>query len=227
MEEDFEFDLDEDTEGKLVLTWNSRPRESDQKLMEQTRVWFRWEIRRLRRLKNIDWNFPFDESLGMTRNEWDTIWKFVDANIIAMTVALESLGPSPDQPVTATKADARKNRKLDYDEEQTCPNDAMGGCAAPAIELPPIMANGSHYDPLNWEFDDLDYQRPTCNNRKIMKFKDFDELEYVKTAYQEMTFQEKPSTDDICMDLDNIVQICSNCKLQCFRHHYLTKPTFV
>jgi spermidine synthase len=223
MDEDFQFDLDEDQEGKLVLTWDKklRPKPTDAKLMEQVRAWLRWEIRRLRRLKNIEWNFAFEErDHGIPRYEWDTIWEFVDANIVAMTVALEALGPSPppEKAVVSTKGDVDKVEDTDHDDvfHPACAAEGGEDCE----DLPPITARGSHYDPLDWEFDDLDYAKPTCNNRETMKFKDWDHLEFTKTTYQEMTFVEKPSTDDICMDLDNIVQICA-----CYRpqyHEYVT-----
>ena len=56
MEEDFQFDIDQIEDGKLIVTWDEdlRPAKLDGKLMEQSRVWFRWQIRRLKRLKNVD-----------------------------------------------------------------------------------------------------------------------------------------------------------------------------
>ncbi|KAG7368315.1 spermidine synthase [Nitzschia inconspicua] len=221
VEDEIEFDLDKDDEGKLVLHWQEQPRETDAKTREQIKVELKSEIQRLRRMKNIDWNFEFeDRDHGIPRHEWDNIWKFVDANIIAMSVALDAMGPMTTVPIIDTKADIRDTaRPKETSEEQTCPNDDSGSCGA-TEDLVPITANGSHYDTLVWEFDDLDYQRSTCDNREIMKFTDFDDLEYVKTYYQEMTFTEKPSTDDICMDLDNIVQICSNYRPQ--YHEYVS-----
>ena len=55
MEEDFQFDIDQIEDGKLIVTWDEedRPAKADAKLMEQTRVWFRWEIR-LSRARFID-----------------------------------------------------------------------------------------------------------------------------------------------------------------------------
>lgn len=155
MEEGFQFDLDEDKDGKLTLTWDkkNRPKLTNGKLMEQCRGWFRWEIRRLRRLKNIEWNLAFDDkSIGIPKYEWDTIWKFVDANIVAMTMALESLGPSPPPEISVmtTKGDEYDMEKVDF----------FHGCVdGEGCDLAPASANGSHYDPLDYEFDLLDYQR--------------------------------------------------------------------
>jgi hypothetical protein len=192
------------------------------KTREQIKIELKWESQRLRRIKNIEWNFSFEErDHDIPRQEWDTIWKFVDANIIAMTVALEALGPMTTTPITTTKADADQEDNVIETVKrsavaQNCTDNADGTCSASALyeELPPLAGSGSHYDPLNWEFDDLDYQVSLCDNKEIMRFEDFDLLEISKTSYQLMTFQEKPSTDDICMDLDNIVQICANYRPQ-------------
>lgn len=218
MEEDFQFDLDEDENGQLELTWHKRfrPKKSDDKTMHQTILWFRWEIRRLLRIKNIDWNFPFedDRNPGIPKHEWDTIWRFVDANIVAMTVGAQSLEAEMNAKY------AEEGKPIPY-PPVGCANVTDGECAATDDFLPPtISASAPHYDPLQWEFDDLDYQIPTCNNRQIMKFRDFEDIEYVKTAYQAMSFVEKEETDDICMDLDNIVQICANYRPQ--YHEYVT-----
>ncbi|KAL3914815.1 MAG: hypothetical protein SGILL_005941 [Bacillariaceae sp.] len=219
---EIEFDLDEDENGELELRWIEQPRPHDLKSREQIKIELKWEIQRLRRFKNIDWKFSLKERYhGIPRHELDTIWQFVDANIIAMSVALEALGPMTTTPITTTKADA--DQKDDVVEtvklespKQKCADDAEGSCSASALyeDLAPFTGNGSHYDPLNWEFDDLDYQASTCDNREIMKFHDFYQLEVSKTSYQQMTFLEKPSTDDVCMDLDKIVQICANYRPQ-------------
>ena len=224
MEEDFQFDLDEIEDGKLIVTWDEedRPDKGDGKLMEQTRVWFRWEIRRLKRIKNIEWNIGYKgKDHGISQPELDTIFSFIDANIVAMTAAVESLGPSPLQgTVLTTKADSHgeddddEEKEEEEDTEGTCKKDEdFGGCMEP-IDIAPLIANSSHYDTLEWEFDDLDYQVPTCNNRALMKFNDFKDIEFLKTHYQDLNFMKKESTDDMCMDLDNIVQICSNYRPQ-------------
>lgn len=212
------------------MTWDKddRPAKTDAKLMEQCRIWFRWEIRRLKRIKNINVNGLLAEDYDIPDHELETISKFIDANIIAMTAALESLGPSPPPgTVTTTRADSWGVPTDDDDEEEdddedenTCKADEdFGGCMAP-IDIAPLIENSTHYDNLEWEFDDLDYQAPTCNNRELMRFLDFNDVEYLKTNYQNLNFMRKESTDDICMDLDNIVQICSNYRPQ--YHEYST-----
>ena len=238
MEEEFQFDIDQIEDGKLIVTWDEedRPAKADAKLMEQTRVWFRWEIRRLKRVKNIDINLLMkNQDHEIPENELDTIIQFLDANVVAMTAALESLGPSPPPgTVTTTRADSHEAGTWDDDEdeeedddededgvgEDTCKADEdFGGCMAP-IDIAPLIENSTHYDSLGWEFDDLDYQTPTCDNRELMRFLDFDDVEFLKTNYQDLNFMRKESTDDTCMDLDNIVQICSNYRPQ--YHEYST-----
>lgn len=239
MEEVFQFSLDEIKDGKLIVTWDDeeRPAKKDEKLMEQCRVWFRWELRRLKRLKNIEWNIGYkDKDHGMSDTEVDLIFGFIDANIVAMTAALETLGPSPPEGfVLTTKADSHDGGKMedkDEDDEEdyedvevvdrqgTCKNDEdFGGCMAP-IDIAPLLANSSHYDTLEWEFDDLDYLVPTCNNRQIMRFANHDQVEWIETHYQDLNFMEKKDSDDMCMDLDNIVQICDNYRPQ--YHEYST-----
>ncbi|KAL3915185.1 MAG: hypothetical protein SGILL_005765 [Bacillariaceae sp.] len=225
---EIEFDLDEDENGEVELRWMEQPRPNDLKSREQLKIELKWEIMRLRRIKNIDWNFAFEErDHGIPRHEWDTIWKFLDANIIAMTVALEALGPMTTTPITTTKADADADDDVVETVKRSstvpsCADGADGTCSASSLyeELPPLTANGSHYDPLNWEFDDLDYQASLCDNKELLKFRGWDQLEFVKTTYQAMTFLEKPSIDDVCMDLDQIVQICSNYRPQ--YHEYVS-----
>ena len=220
MEEDFQFDIDEIEDGKLIVIWDEedRPSKTDGKLMEQCRVWFRWEIRRLKRIKNIELKIGYKDH-EIPDHELDTIFKFLDANIIAMTAALESLGPSPPPgTVTTTKADSHEEDEEEDEEEEVekgvCKADEdFGGCMAP-VDIAPLIENYTHYDNLEWEFDDLDYQYPTCNNRHLMRFEDFGDIEFIKTNYQDLNFMRKESTDDTCMDLDNIVQICSNYRPQ-------------
>lgn len=235
MEEGFQFDLDEIEDGKLIVTWDEeeRPAKKDDKLIEQCRVWFRWELRRLKRIKNIEWNIGYkDKDHGISDAELYLTFEFIDANIVAMTAALETLGPSPPEGfVLTTKADSHLEEKKDEDDDDeedyedgdaqgTCKKDEdFGGCMAP-IDIVPLLANSSHYDTLEWEFDDLDYLVPTCNNRGIMRFADHDSVEFLETHYQDLNFMERKETNDMCMDLDNIVQICDNYRPQ--YHEYST-----
>lgn len=169
-----EFDLDEGADGKMEVSWTDghRPRSDSNK--EKARIFFRSQIRRLQRMKNVG-EFQFEE-LGMSRNEWDAIWNFVDANIVAMTTALESLGPSPDS--------------IDI-----APTDGVCSSSSQVCE-------GSHYDSLMYEHDYLPYAQDTCEFKKWMKHykKNFAVLESTDTTYQKLRFNSNPERDDICME---------------------------
>lgn len=73
----------------------------------------------------------------------------------------------------------------------------------------------SHYDLLQEEEDDLDYVSPNCYNEEWMQFNDYETLEILDTSYQHAKFFRNPTTGDVCMDLDAILQICSS-----YRPHY-------
>ena len=229
MEEDFQYDLDQIEDGKYIVTWDefARPDKADQRLMEQCRIWFRWEIRRLKRFKNINLDNLKKTDHGIPEHELEKITQFIDANIVAMTAGLQSLGPSPEKGlVMTTRADYEKVNEEEDDSEvndqdqDTCKADEdFGGCMAP-VDIAPLMENSSHYDNLEWEYDDLDYLKKTCHNEHLMQFADFDDIEYLMTHYQTLNFMRREETDDMCMDLDNIVQICSNYRPQ--YHEYST-----
>jgi hypothetical protein len=95
-------------------------------------------------------------------------------------------------------------------EEQTCSFEdyLRGGVCSNTVGI------GSHYDPLDYEMDDLDYIAQTCDNEDIMQFEEYDEIDDKKTNYQMLNFMINPYEDDICMDLDDVVQICSKYRPQ-------------
>lgn len=189
-----QFDLEQNDDGSLQVIWDKKYRPKSAKNKGRTKVWLRQQIRRLLRLKLVEWNFNYDEmkdELNMTRNEWDTIWNFVDANVVAMRAAMESLEDKVDSPGTCSS---------DAGKEGTC-------SAAPALQT------SSHYDMLEVEQDDLPYAQDTCNFPKWMKTykKDYPIIEELNTMYQALVFKEHPGHDDICMELDNIVQVRTHC----------------
>ena len=72
-----------------------------------------------------------------------------------------------------------------------------------------------HYDEMHWRFAHLDYLDPTCDRDEVMKFLDYTVMEEIQTHYQFMTFFERHEPfHDVCMDLDDIVQICSQYRPQ-------------
>jgi hypothetical protein len=194
MPEDYQFDLEENEYGELTVKWEKGSKVKDD--IEQVKVWLRREVRRFRRIKNLNWNVTEGDTYGMPQSEWDTSWAFYNANLVAMADAIVSLEEKGN-------------------EEHTCSMEDYfrGGACSNASDI------GSHYDALNYEVDDLDYRSPTCDYSDIMEFKDYEAIDTKKTNYQMMTFAIRPNEDDICMDLDDIVQICCNYRPQ--YHEYV------
>ncbi|KAG7346581.1 spermine synthase [Nitzschia inconspicua] len=192
--DEYQFDLEQNDDGTLQVIWDKVYRPKSRNNKERTKNWMRKQIRRLLKLKLGDWNFDYDEKkdeLGMTRSEWNTIWEFVDANIAAMRAAMDSLEDKKESSQTCSSSQS---------EEGTC--DAVVS---------------SHYDMLEEEWDDLPYAQDTCNFHTWMQTykKQYPVIETLDTEYQALQFKEHPGADDICMELDKIVQICSN-----YRPHY-------
>ncbi|KAL3917183.1 MAG: hypothetical protein SGILL_004834 [Bacillariaceae sp.] len=195
MPKHYQFDLDEDEDGVLRLYWDKKHQPNNEEKKGKTRVWISRELQRLRRFKNMEWNLGFDKKgNGMTMYEWDTIWEFVDANVRALTMAYESITPSEEQ-----------------EQEGTCTTEDAGEEGSCLSDL----AKESHYDPLDWEEDDLAYNLYTCDTTDAFNQVGFELLEKTKSAYQLIKFKEKTETDDVCMNLDKIIQICAN-----YRPHY-------
>jgi hypothetical protein len=182
--------LEQNDDGSLQVIWDKQYRPKSAKNKIKTKSWLRNQIRRLLRLKLVDWNFDYEEKkdeIGMTRSEWDTIWKFVDANVVAMKAAIDSLEDKQESSATCSSTEG---------EEGTC---AAGFS----------LAASSHYDLLEEEWDDLPYAQDTCEFQKWMKGykKKYPVIEKLQTEYQALEFKEHPGHDDICMELDKIVQV--------------------
>ena len=189
-----QFQLDVDKRGKLSLQWmHERLPNADDRPRYIT--WLRRQIRRLRQVRNVNYR---DGNPGMPDHEWKACWDFQRANIQAMTVAIASL--------EAIEAGTLSGP----DEYELYSN----------IKVSDFDDVKPHYDELGWEFDDLGYVAPTCNNREIMKFPDHAVVEELRTHYQSLNFAIHPATFDVVMDLDNIVQISSNYRPQ--YHEYVT-----
>jgi hypothetical protein len=184
------FDVDEPLSGEISVKWHKELRPKSYANKEKAAIFFRSQIRRLLRIKNVYWGFDYydKKDIGMTKDEWDTIWKFVDANIVAMDAALASLGPSFSS----------------IDTDGTTLSTSSGADAEDNV--PVSLAVGGHYDSLEPEIDNLPYAQDTCNFKKWMKQykKTFDNVETTQTSYQKLVFKKRPMTDDICMELDKM-----------------------
>lgn len=174
-----QFEVDVNEQGKLSLRWQRLPKRDDR---AGYIVFFKRQIRRLQQVKNINYH---DGNPGIPEHEWTLAWEFQKANIEAMTIAVASL-----EAIEQGGLDGKKIYRL-----------------VSNYTLKDFEADKPHYDPLLWEFDDLDYVTPTCENKEIMKFHDHATVESIKTHYQTLNFMIHPETQDVVMDLDDIVQV--------------------
>ena len=198
-----QFDLfqNEDTKD-LTVVWTHLTKEKER--MDRFKIFLGHEIRRLKRLKNIDWaNLYIDEKwkeLGITSYEWSNINQLLDANIVAMTLALEDLTTSGQKPFTVSPD-----------------------------SLTELLADTSHYDSLETaEADDLAKYKTTCDNADFFEFRGFIDTEEAfftdqeqLLGYFESFFFNRDSEDvNVCFDINNSVQMCSNFRPH--RHEYMT-----
>ena len=174
-----QFEVDVYDQDKLSLRWHRLPKRDDR---AGYIVFFQRQIRRLQQIKNINYH---DGNPGIPENEWNLAWEFQRANIEAMTLVATSLEAMEEAGVVDKKMYKMLSNYTLKDFESDKP----------------------HYDPLLWEFDDLDYVTPTCENKEIMKFHDHATVESIKTHYQTLNFMIHPETQDVVMDLDDIVQV--------------------
>jgi len=70
------------------------------------------------------------------------------------------------------------------------------------------------YVDLNVETEDAEFFSRTCDNEDVMQFEDYDLIDEIKTPYQFISVMHDPSNNDMCFDLDNIVQIASSYRPQ-------------
>ncbi|KAL3912356.1 MAG: hypothetical protein SGILL_006918, partial [Bacillariaceae sp.] len=209
----YQFDLDENPNtGKIeVIEWKKMPKNSDYR-MDRLLIFFRTQIRRLRRLKNVLYMSsdgapasPANQGknwLDIPALEWKSVWEFAEANIVAYTVALEHL----EMYIQENRDDFELLSDIDG-------NSTVSPSVADSTYA--TQATASHYDPLTMEGDDNAYELYTCDTTDAFNMVGFVEMEEMDTSYQELVFSRRNDTDDVCMTLDNIIQICAN-----YRPHY-------
>jgi spermidine synthase len=182
----------EDDEGVVSIEWADHLI-FDDGARNYVRRLFRRELRRLYRFQNVLYNMPSNEtSLGIPQHEWDAIQGFYQATKTALKYAIYSLV---------------------NDEDITCDegvSSSEGVCAADKIDVYEI-----HYDDLGDEEDNLEYIFPDCGTTQLTEFWEYEEREILQTNYQKLTFVEREADKDVCMNLENTLQICSS-----YRPHY-------
>jgi len=180
------FDLYEQNDGHLRTVWKpKKPKDYDD--IEDAKEFFMKELKRLVKLRKIIWRMNYiDGKPSINENEWDATFEYHDAVVNAMTHAYNDL--------------VNETEKLPLDKE-SCTDEGVCGF--------------NYFDDLEYRPDPTKYNRQTCDNVEIMTFPDYWMMEGLKTHYQQLNFAFRAGDGDICMDLEDTVQICSS-----YRPHY-------
>ncbi|CAJ1960288.1 unnamed protein product [Cylindrotheca closterium] len=72
-----------------------------------------------------------------------------------------------------------------------------------------------HYDDLTHEGDGITYNELDCPSSELIDFMDYDLYEEKSSNYQVMKWQTREEDDDMCLHLDDMLQICTS-----YRPHY-------
>ena len=221
------FDIDVGQHGNYIIgNWEKTPRDE---YLEFAKVWLARQIRRQRRIYNIRYSSSSTNSTttaaeaGIPQHEWDISWDFYKYNLVALEMAKVVLDGVDEETGKFDKKNLKNIKKKIA--PQTCSVDDDPSSCSAVVDVVGDDNDGetdhsvnyydTHYDALGFVTDDLDYIASTCDNEGIMAFKTYGELDNLQTHYQPLGFERDESTDDTCMDIDQIVQICSS-----YRPHY-------
>jgi hypothetical protein len=182
------FDLVENTEdGSIDVQWSDDLQFDDRGRNYVRRV-FRQHLRKLYRFHNIQHNLA-DADSGLPETERVKLMDYYHTIRKALLYAIHSLENEGDE----SGSDC---------QDHMSSND--GACEAPHVDV-----HGWHYDDLKWEEDDIDYIYPTCASTQLLEFHNYDTIEELQTNYQKLWFTGRDRDDDVCMNLENTLQICS------------------
>ena len=127
---------------------------------------------------------------AVPQHECDTISRYHDALIVALSHAIVKAGGDLDQTCSAKNV-------TDF-------------CVAPYVAI------RESYDLLQVKPETWRRERPlTCDWHTSFHHDYWDDLETVHSLYQKITFAYNPYMKDTCLDLDDVTQICSS-----YRPHY-------
>jgi spermidine synthase len=172
---DFEFTVKDNGEGGIAVElWDL----TEDWMFAAAEAQFRRQIRRLNRMKNIDWDLGW-EHYDIPRNEWDAIWAFHQAYVKALTHALIAL-----------------------DDDDPASDESLGRFE-------------HHYDDFETEVDTINYNEPNCESSELIDFQSYEAFDEHKTNYQTMIWSRRAEDEDVCLHLDDVLQICSS-----YRPHY-------
>jgi len=184
----FMFDLAESETGEIELTWDEEDRPKNGEDKTETKQILMKELQRLVKKRNEIWKSNFQNGKSSIKeSEWNSLWNFHQAMVNALSYAFNDLVEDDSQLIPVGK--------------DTCTSDGVCGI--------------NYFDKLGWEEDTAKYNMQTCDNKEIMMFPNYVMLEGLKTHYQQLNFAFNTEDGDICMDLEDTVQICSS-----YRPHY-------
>jgi len=189
--EEFEFMFDlfeKEGGGPVQILWakNSKPTSMDD--INEAKGTILQELKRLRKIRHLLWRSDWkDGNSTIPMNEWNNIWEYHQTLVNALSYAYNDIVVNPSD-------------KILVGEDMTCTDE---------------VCDADYFDPLEWEKDEIKYNIQTCDNKDIMTFPDYYMLEGLKTHYQTLNFAFRQEDGDICMDLEDTVQICSG-----YRPHY-------
>ena len=192
--DDYQWKIDQDPESedatKLNFKWHSKRMRPNDRTYEQFVTQMNRQMKRLRKIRNLATYNADEVTKDIPEHELKLIWEFLEANILGYSMAVEA---------------ALKEFEPSSSDESDTADDVEGTCSNPAMEV-----NASHYDELEVEYDDLDWSPlGTCDSDEIMKFRGYEVVEDLETTYQDVVFKINEKTDDVCMDIERVLQICS------------------
>jgi hypothetical protein len=136
---------------------------------------FRTELRRLKRLKTIEWDKDH-ETYGISQDEWKTTWEFHQSYVNALEILIE------------------------YSDIQN---------------LTPSKKYLGHYDDFQHQIERREHNQLECDGSELVDFTSYAIFDVKESNYQSMKWQKREEDNDICLHLDDMLQICSS-----YRPHY-------
>ena len=199
------FDEEDGNSSSLELIWTHLT--YDKNKLNRFRIYLASELKRLKRIKNINfynYNWTSDD---ITDYEWSNINQFIDANIVAMSMALDDITPPPSSPPI-------------HDTQQIVPPIVPDD----GVLQKNIVGNGNHYDTLHTkdEIDDIAYHKTTCDNRDQFQYIGYwDTEQNIQSSYypdndlnyrESFWFNKKPDEINVCMAIidDRVPEMCSS-----------------
>jgi spermidine synthase len=203
--DDDEESFKKQTGGGIEVVWSDHLL-FDNRGRNYVRRIFRRELRRLYRFQNVRFELNRTESLmkEIPQAEWNSIKKYYYSIVRALKRAIHSLvnGDNEASQMHGPSSIASVCRNNTSSNEGYCPADD-------------VDSNSVHYDDLKDEEDSLNYIFPNCPTTQLVEFYEYEDLEVFQTNYQKLTFVTRGRDRDLCLNIENTLQICSN-----YRPHY-------